>query len=77
MGLLTRALRPSGPTLGRPPPVPFGQVQEMWYPWYQTLSNISFREQRPNFDLVGILHKVVVCETREAMRTTCCLVLPL
>jgi hypothetical protein len=25
------------------PPVPFGQVQEMWYPWYQTSSPVEFR----------------------------------
>jgi hypothetical protein len=36
---------------------------------------ISSREQGPDFDLVGILRKVVVRETREAAHTTCCQVL--
>jgi hypothetical protein len=31
----------------------------------------SSREQGPSFDLVGTLQMIVVCETREAKRTTC------
>jgi hypothetical protein len=33
---------------------------------------ISSREQRPDFDLVGILRRVVVRETHGAKRMTCC-----
>jgi hypothetical protein len=40
-------------------------------------TKISSWEQRPNFNLVRTLQKVVVCETREATRTMCCQVFPL
>jgi hypothetical protein len=40
-------------------------------------TNILSQEQGADFDLVGTSQKVVVCETREAARTTCCHVLPL
>jgi hypothetical protein len=38
---------------------------------------ISSLKQGSDVDLVGTSQKVVVCETRETTRTTCCQVLPL
>jgi hypothetical protein len=38
-------------------------------------TKISSREQGIDFDPVGTSRKVVICETREATRTTCCQVL--
>jgi hypothetical protein len=40
-------------------------------------TNILSQEQGADFDLVGTSQKVVVRETREAARMTCCHVLPL